>query len=115
MCLCVEGLIPIWFAIPFFVKEGVTLLMGLIVIKRRDVAVVSKWYGKMTVCLFYATIVISVLFKEFLGAHPVIQLLICIPAVASAIVSFIAYIKHYSYLKHEEVRHGDILKNRKES
>lgn len=114
VCLCVEKMIPIWFAIPFFVKEGFTLLIGLIVIKRRDVAVVSKWYGKMTVCLFYATVAISIIFKTFLKANPGIAVLIFIPAVVSAIASLVAYIKHYAYLKHEEVRHGDILKNRKD-
>lgn len=114
ICLCIEKMIPIWFAVPFFVKEGFTLLIGLIVIKRRDIAVVSKWYGKMTVCLFYATVAISIIFKSFLRANRGIAILIFIPAVISAIASLAAYIKHYAYLKNEEVRHGDILKNRKE-
>ena len=49
VCLYIRHYIPIWFVIPFFVKELFTLLIGFIVIKRRSVAVVSKWYGKMTV------------------------------------------------------------------
>jgi len=114
VCLCIKKMIPLWFAIPFFIKEGFTLFMGLIVIKRRDVAVVSKWYGKMTVCLFYATIVVSVLFKNFLRQNPGVAILIFVPAVVSAVASLVAYIQHYAYLKHEEVRHGDILKSRKD-
>ena len=62
--LYIKNLIPLWFVIPFFAKELFTLLIGFVVIKKRSVVVVSKWYGKLTVCLFYLTIVISVIFAE---------------------------------------------------
>ena len=114
VCLYIRHYIPIWFVIPFFVKELFTLLIGFIVIKRRSVAVVSKWYGKMTVCLFYATIAASVVFKSYLMAHPVFAVMMFIPAVVSAVVTLIAYIKHYAWLKNVEPKHGDILNIRKE-
>lgn len=114
VCLYIGKYIPWWFVIPFFVKEIYTLLIGAIVIKRRSVTVVSKWYGKLTVCLFYLTIVISVLFDDYLAAHRVIGALIFVPAIAFAIFSFIAYTKHYAWLKHEEPKPGKILKDRKE-
>ena len=37
-----------------------------------------------------------------------------IPAVVSAVVTLIAYIKHYAWLKNVEPKHGDILNIRKE-
>ncbi|MBQ8330928.1 MAG: CDP-alcohol phosphatidyltransferase family protein [Clostridia bacterium] len=114
VCLWIGGIIPLWFVIPFFVKEFCTLLIGLIVIKRRSVAVVSKWYGKLTVCLFYLTIVVSTVFESFFDAHAVLEVLLFIPAVAFAVFSFAAYIKHYAYLKHEEINKGTLLKMRKE-
>jgi len=114
ICLWIKGLIPWWFATPFFVKEGVMLLLGLIVIKRRDVAVVSKWYGKFAVCLFYATVAVSIIFEEFLAGHKLVATIIFIPAIACAIAAFVAYIKHYAYLKKEKPQHGYVLKNRKE-
>ena len=114
VCLLIKGYIPLWFVVPFFIKEGFTLLMGLLAIKKRDIAVVSKWYGKLAVCLFYATIVVSVMLEEFLTEHTVISLLIFAPAIICAIASFVAYIKHYAYLKHEKIEKGNLLNIRKE-
>ena len=110
ICLWIADIIPWWFVVPFFVKELFTLIIGLVVIKRRSVAVVSKWYGKLTVCLFYGTIVASVVWKEFFAVHEVIGILMYIPAVIFAIFSLVAYVKHYSYLKNEEPKHGNLLK-----
>ncbi len=114
ICLCIKDFVPLWFVIPFFVKDIFTLLIGAIVIKRRNVAVVSKWYGKLTVCLFYLTIAISVIFKNFLADHTILQVSIFIPAIAFAVFSLIAYIKHYAYLKNEEIQKGNLLKIQKE-
>ncbi len=112
VCLWIKGIIPFWFVLPFFIKEGGTLLIGLIVIKRRNVVVVSKWYGKAAVCLFYATIVLSVALEKYLTT-PLAQILFFAPAAIFAIAAFAAYIKHYSMLKKEEIEKGkirDVLK-----
>lgn len=114
ICLCIKNYIPLWFVIPFMVKEVAMLLLGAIVIKRRSVVVVSKWYGKLTVCLFYGTIVLSVLLKDFLLQNPLAGVALFIPAIAFAVFSFVSYVKQYAYLKHEEIQKGNILKNRKE-
>ena len=113
VCLCIGEYIPIWFALVFFLKELCTLIMGFIVIKRRSVTVVSKWYGKFTVCLFYATIAVSILFKSFFAAHTVLGILIYLPAGFFGIFSFIAYVRHYAWLKNEEVKKGNLIKRRK--
>ena len=108
VCLFIKGIIPLWFVIPFFLKEGTTLLIGLIVIKRRNVVVVSKWYGKAAVCLFYATVVISVVFRSFFAANVLAQILVFLPAVIFAVAAFFGYVKHYWSLKKEEVEKGNI-------
>jgi len=114
VCLWVKDIIPLWFVLPFFIKELFTLIIGFVVIKRRSVTVVSKWYGKLTVCLFYATIVASVIWRDFFATHEVLGILIFIPAVGFAVFSLIAYVKHYLYLKNEAPKKGNLLKNRKE-
>ena len=114
ICLLIDGLIPWWFVVPFFAKELFTLIAGFLVIKKRDIAVVSKWYGKLTVCIFYATIAASIVFADFFGAHPLIAAIIFIPAVLSAIITTAAYIKHYAYLKNAEQKDGKLLNLRKE-
>ena len=112
VCLCIRQFIPPWFAILYILKEVVTLLMGFIVIKRRSVTVVSKWYGKFTVCLFYATIAVSMLFKDFFAENFVLNVLIYIPSIFFAIFSLVAYIKHYAWLKNEAVKKGNLIKRK---
>lgn len=114
VCLWIGNYIPIWFVLPFIIKEVLMLLLGAIVIKRRSVVVVSKWYGKLTVCIFYGTIVLAVLLQDFLLDNPLIAVLFFVPAVGFAIFSLASYVKQYAYLKHEEIQKGNILKNRKE-
>ena len=108
VCFCIKGLIPVWFVIPYFVKEVVTLLMGWIVIRRRSVVVVSKWYGKTAVCLFYATMVISVWVQDLIAGQLIWQILLFTPAVAFTIAAFFGYVKHYWARKQEEIERGKI-------
>ena len=114
ICLWMKHLIPGWIAVLYFLKECTLLLLGLIVIKRRDVAVVSKWYGKLAVCIFYATVAVSMIFDDFFAEHTLITTIIFIPAIVCTVMALIAYIKHYSYLKKEAPQHGYVLKNRKD-
>ena len=113
VCLLIDRIIPWWFVALFFIKDGFSLLAGVIVIKRRDVAVVSKWYGKLTVCIFYATIALSMIFETFLRTHKLYAVILYIPAAVSAIAALIAYIKDYAWLKNAEHKHGDIIDIRK--
>lgn len=108
VCFWLKGIIPLWFVIPFFLKEGATLLIGWIVIRRRSVVVVSKWYGKAAVCLFYATVVISVGLQNVLAGNILAQVLLFAPAVIFAMAAFFGYVKHYSSLKKEEIERGKI-------
>jgi len=108
VCLCIKDIIPLWFVIPYFVKEVATLGAGLLVIKRRSVVVVSKWYGKAAVCLFYATIVLSVVFRDFFAENVLMQVIVFAPAVIFALAAFFGYVKHYWVLKKEEVERGKI-------
>lgn len=114
VCLYIKNYIPLWFVLPFIAKELFSLIIGFIVIKRRSVAIVSKWYGKCTVCLFYATIAISMICKEYLSLHPLISIAIFVPAVLCAIATLVAYVKHYAFLKKLEVCKGDLFKIGKE-
>ena len=93
--LAIRNILPIWFALVFILKEVVTLAMGLLVIKKRNVVVVSKWYGKTAVCLFYATVALSIIMRDFLAGNPIIYVVLFIPAAIFAVGAFAAYFKHY--------------------
>ena len=108
VCFCIKGIVPIWFVIPYFLKEGATLIIGWLVIKRRNVVVVSKWYGKAAVCLFYLTVVISVIAEEAIAGRFGYQLILFAPSVIFALAAFFGYVKHYSVLKKSEIEKGKI-------
>ncbi len=110
VCLCIKSYVPLWFVLVFFAKELATLIIGLLVIKRRSVVVVSKWYGKAAVCLFYLAIFLCVVFKDFLAQNPVISVLMFGVVAIFAVLAFAGYIKHYSNLKRQEIDKGTIRK-----
>ena len=93
--LSMRHILPIWFALVFILKEVVTLAMGLLVIKKRNVVVVSKWYGKAAVCLFYATVALSIILRDFLAGNAIAYAIMFIPAAVLAVCAFAAYFKYY--------------------
>ena len=116
ICLCIESVVPLWFLLIFFAKEALTLLLGFIAIRRRSVVVVSKWYGKASVCLFYLTIFVAVILKYAcnIEVDDLQQLAFFMPAAVMAIFAFGAYIGFYSKLSKEKIEHGklkDMIKN----
>lgn len=116
VCLVIDHVVPLWFLLIFFAKELLTLLIGFLVIRRRSVVVVSKWYGKTSVCLFYATIFVAVILEYVVkfDLNDWQQLLLFMPAAIMAIFAFGAYIGHYSRLSKENIEHGklkDVIKN----
>ena len=110
VCLCIKAYVPLWFVLVFFAKEMATLIIGLLVIKRRSVVVVSKWYGKSAVCLFYLAIFLSVVCRSFLEQNPLISILMFAAVAIFAMLAFGGYIKHYSSLKKNEIEKGTIRK-----
>lgn len=116
VCLCIERVVPIWFLVIFFAKETMTLFIGFLVIRRRSVVVVSKWYGKTAVCVFYATIFLAVIFKYVCGFNLLDwqQLILFAPSAIMAVFAFGAYIGYYSKLSKDKIEHGklkDVIKN----
>ena len=98
-----KSILPGWFALVFILKELITLVMGLLVIKRRNVVVVSRWYGKAAACLFYLTVTLSIILKDVIVDRPVIYAVLFMPAALFAVGAFIAYVKYYySSLKRSE-------------
>lgn len=110
VCLCIKQYVPIWFALVFFAKELATLITGLLVIKRRSVVVVSKWYGKAAVCLFYLSIFVCIVFRNFLAENPAISIAMFAVVAIFAVLAFVGYVKHYSALKKEEIAKGTLRK-----
>ncbi len=110
ICLCIKSFVPLWFVLVFLAKELATLIIGLLVIRRRSVVVVSKWYGKTAVCLFYLAIFVCIVFRTFLENNPVVSVLMFATVAIFAALAFAGYVKHYSSLKKQEIDKGTIRK-----
>ena len=102
VCFMIKSLIPVWFGIPFILKEVFLFLSGLFLYKSSNVLAVSKWYGKFAVCFFYATIVSIVTFEDFFTQNKIYLYALCATALAITIGAFISYFISYAKVGREE-------------
>lgn len=93
--LAVKDLIPVWLPVVYISKEILMLLGALFVFRRRSVIVVSNWWGKMAVCVFYAAVFIILVFHDSLHKWAINTISVVTLAVAiMAIVNYyIEYVK----------------------
>ena len=104
ICMLTKQLIPAWLVVPFILKEFLMLLGGLLVIKKRQVIVVSNIFGKMTVVFFYAAVVFCIAARDFLDKNPIVLYMICSLVLIAAISAFVNYVTTYfKALKNQDV------------
>ena len=100
VCLLIKRIIPVWFAVSYLIKEVAMMTGGVIILKKKDIVVKSRWYGKAVCVLFYAVIVIIsliiILSGENVGdARPIIYTLCTVTlalTVAAMVTYFISYV-----------------------
>ena len=103
VCMLIKDLIPAWLVIPFILKVFLMLLGGLLIIKKRKLVVVSNIYGKITVVLFYAAVILCISARDFMKANPVFLYIVCTLVLIAAISALINYITQYiRSLKHKD-------------
>ncbi len=75
--LAVKGLVPFWFISIIIAKELIMILVSLVLYIKK-IIVQAKWYGKMSTVIFYAVMILLVLFKNMPSSISMILLLILI-------------------------------------
>lgn len=65
LCLAIDGILPWWVFAIFFLKEFFMLIGGLIILKKRNIMVVSNWYGKMATGVFYIVVMFLIISSAF--------------------------------------------------
>ena len=103
ICFMIKGLMPIWFGIPFILKEVSLLISGIFLYKSSNVLAVSRWYGKFAVCFFYATIAAIVAFGDFFAENKIYLYLLCAVALCVTVGAFISYFVSYVKVGREEI------------
>lgn len=87
------GIIPYWIVIIFTTKE---ILMGLGAVKllKKDIIVQAKWFGKVSTCIFFLAIIVSMLSRIFNIPETYPVMLMCF-ALLMAFFALIMYIINY--------------------
>lgn len=113
--LCLYGVLPLWMVIVLLAKEFIMVIGAAFLYKKRDLAVTSKWYGKLTTVLIYLAILSSFFIKIFpsigykiniLGYYMTFDILIYIFAFILALFSLLSYIQdcwRYFFKKEKKV------------
>lgn len=90
--LTLKGLIPIWIAAFFIIKET-CLIAGASFLYGKKLVVSSKWYGKFTTVLLYLSIISSFLIRYF--NLPQFDIYLYVLTVVFAVLSIIMYTRHF--------------------
>lgn len=89
ICLMIDRMIPIWYAVPFIGKELLILFLGFLIIKRRNFVVVSDIWGKLAAFVFYGVIGLVMLIGKLLG--PIVINIMCAASLALTIIALVLY------------------------
>jgi cardiolipin synthase len=95
ICLCAVGAFPIYLLAILIVKEIVLITGGLVLLKKRKVAVYADYWGKVATGLFVASITLSLANLAFGGIIPR-PLLIALYILALSLSVFSLF--HYAYM-----------------
>lgn len=95
ICLCAVGAFPLYLLAILIVKEIVLITGGLVLLKKRKVAVYADYWGKVATGLFVASITLSLANLAFGGIIPR-PLLIALYILALSLSVFSLF--HYAYM-----------------
>ena len=100
VCLMISGLIPLWFGIPFILKELLMLIGGLFMMQERKIIVVSNIAGKFAALFFYVTVGLVMLIGPKLGE--ITTNVLCAISLALTVTAFVVYFIRYFSSSNEE-------------
>lgn len=96
VCLAIAEVIPVWIILLVMVKELAMIVTGGILYLKK-IVVYSNWYGKLSTVLFYAVIVVMILWKDVISENLQFGLLIIMSGgmILAATAYLIDTIRHY--------------------
>jgi len=101
ICLLISDLIPIWFALPFILKEVLMLIGGLFIMKERNVIVVSNIAGKIAALFFYVVIGLVMLLGNILDSST--RNILCGISLGLTVMAlFVYFFTYFSKTKEEK-------------
>lgn len=103
ICFYIKEIIPIWLMLLYVGKELLVLAGSLFVFRRRKVVVKSNFFGKLAVCVFYASIGALILLNQFASeeAAAAATPVICVVMLCFALMALVQYFRLYIRAKSE--------------
>lgn len=96
VCLYIKAIVPPWLLAIVVLKEIAMFIGGCVVIKTKHVVVVSSWFGKAAVCVFYLGVCYFIIGSHlnYIGTLDVI--IISVIMGICAISAFVMYVYKYT-------------------
>jgi len=98
LCVCLDGIVPMWAAVVFFCKEAAMALGGALMLRRTRDVISSNWLGKASTGVFFVVLAALVLFPQM--PHSLAVGLITF-ALALACAALVRYILAYRRIMQE--------------
>lgn len=97
VCLCIEGVLPLWLILTYLIKEALMILTSLMLMCRGQTVVCSNLLGKASTVLFYIVTTFALAFTEFASVSVTFH----VSCAAMTLVSVSAIASYYlQYRKH---------------
>ncbi len=77
----------------FIIKEGIMLLMGILVYKKHDSVNSAKWYGKLNTVVLYAVTVLLIMFPAIPEAVANVLIIACGALILFSLVRYALFYK----------------------
>ncbi len=101
--LLFDGLVPWYLALPLVLKELTQGVLSIAMLRQRRVHTDSRWYGKVALCMFYFTVVASILLMALVKPEiaNIIILILWVVTVLMMMYAFVNYIVLYARMAAE--------------
>lgn len=95
VCLAIKGLLSVWLPICYLVKELAMIVGSFFLLKKHSVVTSSRWFGKLAVCVFYASVFTLIVMRDFFEANPPAREVVSIVMLGAAVAAIVTYFIEY--------------------
>ncbi len=93
-CLTYMGLVPLWAILIILIKE-LLMILGSVLLYRREIVVGASWYGKVATVIFYLAIILIII----LDLNDIQRTALIGAAVGSTLFAFVRYSVNFKNIR----------------
>ena len=91
ICLIFKHIQVLWIFGAFVLKEFIMIMMGYMIIKRKNLVNSAKWYGKLNTVIIYITIVILIIFPDIPTVAVTVMSIICLITIIASMLMYASF------------------------